>query len=267
MRFSLLCAGLLLAAGTAQAQVYLSAGPTVGYSYTSFDNGADNIYLHGPTFQQHGLWRPQGGLTFNARLGHFALQPSVLFVQKGNESHYTAEGRYQGQVYYRRFEQSTKINYLEIPLNLVASLGREGRGLQVLAGPYLAVTLSGKEHTRDFPDGPAPTSTNPELNPSATHEATWDYTVGKPENNQGYSPALRRTDWGGNAGLGYALGRWQLQATYSRSLRGKPSPTPNPTYAYLPHRTYQLRLSYLLGGQREHKLPGFLSFLNLKPAQ
>jgi Outer membrane protein beta-barrel domain len=271
MRFSLLCAGLLLAAGSVQAQVYLSAGPTLGYSHTSIDNAAGGTYSYGPSFEQNGLWRPQGGLTLNARLGHFALQPSVLLLQKGSESTYTMQSQApNGQRYTRRTEENIKVNYLEIPLNLVASLGRQGNGLQLVAGPYMALTLKGRGLSRSYPVGPTPPPYG-EVDPGATYEHQREYTVGEPKDyNYGYG-VLRRVDWGGNAGLGYARGHWQLQATYSMSLRKEEPLVQTPRfsyiYTYLPHRTWQLRLSYLIGGQRERKLPGFLNFLNLKPAQ
>ena len=48
------------------------------------------------------------------------------------------------------------MNYLEIPLNLVASLGQKGNGLQLVAGPYLAVALKGSGLSRSYPVGPTP---------------------------------------------------------------------------------------------------------------
>jgi len=73
----LLLLGGLLLAGTAQAQATFSYGPRVGLNSSSVrfpttdrDSPASRLGV-------------EAGLTGTVQLGHFALQPSLLFSQKG----------------------------------------------------------------------------------------------------------------------------------------------------------------------------------------
>jgi len=67
----------------------------------------------------------------------FYFQPGVMFAVKGAKNTYTIFGA--------DFTDETKINYIEIPLNLVYK-GALGNGFVMLGfGPYLAYGISGKQ--------------------------------------------------------------------------------------------------------------------------
>jgi hypothetical protein len=128
----LFLAGGLLLAGTAQAQVTYSVGPWVGGNVSS---------VRFPTTDRAAPASRPGlevGLTSTVQLGHFALQPSLLFSQKG----YRHLGYLLNFDLVTPYEEDVRLHYLTLPLNLAFTLGRAGQGLQVFAGPYASLLLS-----------------------------------------------------------------------------------------------------------------------------
>jgi len=73
------------------------------------------------------------------QLGHFALQPSLLFSQKG----YRHLGHLLNFDIVSPYEEDVRLHYLTLPLNLAYTLGRDGQGLQVFAGPYVSLLVGG----------------------------------------------------------------------------------------------------------------------------
>ncbi|MFA5330680.1 MAG: porin family protein [Prolixibacteraceae bacterium] len=77
---------------------------------------------------------------FNVQLpiaAGFYLQPGLMFATKGAKDTYTILGA--------EFTNEIKINYIEMPLNLVYK-GAVGNGFVMLGfGPYLAYGISGKQ--------------------------------------------------------------------------------------------------------------------------
>ncbi|MVN78953.1 outer membrane beta-barrel protein [Hymenobacter sp. HMF4947] len=221
-------AGSLLWAGTAQAQTTFSIGPRVGLNVSS---------ARFPTIDQPATSNRSGveaGLTSTVQFGHFALQPSLLFSQKG----------YRTSSYYLNIdmliptEEDIRLNYLTLPLNLAYTLGRNGQGLQVFGGPYASLLVGGNyaQRLRGF-DG----ETTGKIKPASL--AT--------ETDNRYS---RRFDGGLQAGVGYRLKGFQLQASYSLGLRNLAVPyqvfnggTYTPSSYY--NRAFQVSLSYLVGGK------------------
>jgi hypothetical protein len=222
----LLLAGSLLLAGPAQAQATFSVGPRVGLNVSSarFSTADDPS-----TRSRPGL---EAGLTSTVQFGHFAVQPSLLFSQQG----------YRSSSYLFSFDmlvpydEDIRLNYLTLPLNLAYTLGRDGQGLQVFGGPYASLLLGGNYRQR-----------------VAGFDA--EYT-GKVEaanrTTDAYGRYSRRFDGGLQAGVGYRLKGWQLQASYSLGLRNLAVPYqaydgqvyPSPAYY---NRSFQLALSYLVG--------------------
>jgi hypothetical protein len=128
----LFLAGGLLLAGTAQAQVTYSVGPWVGGNVSS---------VRFPTTDRAAPASRPGlevGLTSTVQLGHFALQPSLLFSQKG----YRHLGYLLNFDLVTPYEEDVRLHYLTLPLNLAFTLGCAGQGLQVFAGPYASLLLS-----------------------------------------------------------------------------------------------------------------------------
>jgi hypothetical protein len=228
----LLTSSFLLVA-TAQAQTTFSVGPRVGLNVTSvhYPEANGSSYTGRAGFE--------AGLTSNVQFGHFALQPSVLFSQKG----YKASGRLVSFDIPVTYEGEVRLNYLTVPLNLVFTLGREGQGLQVFGGPYASLLVGGnytqQTHFGSYlGDPPYDAETSGKLKPA---DVVTD----------GRNRYARRFDTGLQAGIGYRLGGFQLQAGYSLGLRNLASQyrdVAGNTYS-LPsyyNRAWQVSLSYLV---------------------
>jgi hypothetical protein len=229
----LLGGGLLLAA-TAQGQATFSVGPRVGLNVSTAHFPVD----YGPSYTSRAGF--EAGLTSNVQFGHFALQPSILFSQKG----YSNAGALVGLATVVTYSEQVRLNYLTVPLNLAFTLGKAGQGLQVFAGPYVSLLLGGhykrQIHSGGYIGGP-----------------TYDTEVSgkvKPADivSDGYYKYSQRFDTGLQAGVGYRLGGFLLQASYSLGLRNLATQFQgydgrlydNSEYY---NRAWQVSLSYLVG--------------------
>jgi hypothetical protein len=127
-----LLAGSFLLVGTTQAQARFSFGPQVGASLAKARFVADE-YRASTTHR----WGFEAGLMGNLQLGRFALQPSVLFSQKG----YRSTGSiwlFEGG---GNYTETFCLNYLTLPLHVAFTLGQGGQGVQVFAGSYVSMLV------------------------------------------------------------------------------------------------------------------------------
>jgi hypothetical protein len=221
-----------LLAGTAQAQTTFSIGPRVGLNVSTIHLADD----YGVPYTSRASF--EAGLTSNIQRGHFALQPSVLFSQKGYDSSGSLTS-YDSPVSY---EEQVRLNYLTVPLNVAFTLGKNGQGLQVFAGPYVGILLGGNYtrqiHAEGYLGGPAiDTEISGKVKPASI--------VSDSDNK--YS---RRVDTGVQAGIGYRLRGFQLQAGYSLGLRNLATQYRTGSYSYdgtaYRNRAWQVSLSYLV---------------------
>jgi hypothetical protein len=231
----LLCllGGSLLLVGTAHAQTTFSVGPRVGLNGTSvhYPDANGSSYTGRAGFE--------AGLTSNVQFGHFALQPSVLYSQKG----YKASGRLPSYDTPITYKEQVRLNYLTVPLNLVFTLGREGQGLQVFGGAYVSLLVGGNYTQQSYigsylGDPPYDIETSGKMRPA-------DVVT---DSKNRYA---RRFDTGLQAGIGYRLGGFQLQAGYSLGLRDLASryrDVAGNTYKVPSYynRAWQVSLNYLV---------------------
>ena len=228
-------AGSLLLASTAQAQTTFSIGPRLGLNVSTAHLP---VNYAGPYTRRAGF---EAGLTSNVQFGHFAFQPSVLFSQKG----YATSGNQISIDTPVTYDEQVRLNYLTVPLNLAFTLGKDGQGLQVFAGPYVSALLGGNYARQihvagGYLGGPA-------LETELTGKVKPADIVSDSDNE--YS---RRFDMGLQAGIGYRLGGFQLQAGYSLGLRNLATQYRG-IYGYIYNepsyynRAWQVSLSYLVG--------------------
>ncbi|HTN46832.1 MAG TPA: porin family protein [Flavipsychrobacter sp.] len=133
-----------LAISQAKAQ-RVTIGPEAGLSITNQVTRLDGDRLE----SDPKLGLKLGGVV-DIRLNRMvSLQPGMFFVQKGSKQEYI-DYKTIGGVSYREMERfDTRLNYMEIPLNLQLYFGNRRSGYFFMgAGPYVAVALNGREDYR-----------------------------------------------------------------------------------------------------------------------
>jgi hypothetical protein len=228
-----LLAGSLLLTATAHAQATFSIGTRVGL------NVATAHFPYTATSTHAGF---EAGLTSSVQLGHFAVQPSLLFSQKGYQAHGSLPSLDAPVTY----DETVRLNYLTLPLNLAYTLGKAGQGLQVFAGPYVGLLVGGnykqQVHATGYLGGP-PSDT--EYSGKVKAASVFSYTDDRHS---------QRVDVGVQAGVGYRLKGWQVQVGYSLGLRDQSAFMESFGGARYReetryNRAFQLSLSYLIGAE------------------
>ncbi len=242
MKFTLvaLACCVWLAPAVAHAQVHLSYGPKVGYNLatTDFKN-----FPNSTTSYRSGL---EAGIMGSAAIGHFALQPAVLYSQKGyRQSIFIPDDIVTGALYYNG---NTRLDYVSIPVNFVFAQHLSNQGLQLFAGPYLGLLLGGRYEASVVIDNGTTSIPGPPPATTPQRGKVMRSTNYSPSSNQTYSKGL---DAGLQAGIGYQRGGWLLQATYSIGLRNisEHEFAANVGFYNIPYynRAFQTSLVYLFG--------------------
>jgi len=152
----------------------------------------------------------QGGIVAEVGFGKLALQPALLFSQKGEKLHAAASARDSGFPFNAEQTSTNRYNWLELPVNLVYTLHGD-HGLQLFAGPYVALAVGGRQRGTTYPYyGPAVDS----------RPFDFDRQV-----SYGSSTPNRRFDAGVNFGVGYRQGPLQVQLGYGLGLRNLHQPS------------------------------------------
>ena len=206
-RIPVLFLAALLSAAAAQAQPTFRLGLRGGLNRaTSTVGTASSLsgtypFPYSYSATKSALYAWQAGAVLEVVLRHFAVQPALVFSQKGEQFNilYVSGSTGSGQST-RETQQTSRSNWLELPVNVVYTL----RGFQLFAGPYVALAVGGREHGTVLQAAP-----NVRYAPY--------YYDNKLEYGNG--PGNRRLDAGVNAGLGYRRGPLQVQLSYAVGLR------------------------------------------------
>ena len=236
----LLLVGLgLLSTARAHAQTSFSIGPRVGLNVSTYHFPEKPVV--GTIGYRSGV---EAGVAATLGRGHFALQAAALYSQKGFTQQYTVDYRTgnNNSVGTVDGEYNNRLHYLTIPLSLAYTQGSDGQGVQVFAGPYLGVLLSGRYENSENPrGGGAPQTYEGSITPTSSTASD-------------FAAYAQRFDAGLQAGLGYRYRALLLQLTYSVGLRSLTAsysyngvPVTNPS-SY--NRAFQGSLTYLFGKQR-----------------
>lgn len=106
-------------------------GPKVGLSFATATD--TKVEEGGSTQDYKTIVTPQLGVVFNARLGDYvSLRPEILYSQRGfklTDNGYTFKAR---------------MNYLEIPFNVVGTFKAGPGKIEVFAGPSVGYLFGGK---------------------------------------------------------------------------------------------------------------------------
>lgn len=116
--------------------------------YTAFNlqesihDGSSNI--NGSTERSYNI---DAGIFADINYGAFTFQPGIAYVLKGGTEFYDSMPTAQS---YAQIIADTKINYLEIPLNLLYNFQLKPGKIFIGTGPYIGVALSGKDNNTTF---------------------------------------------------------------------------------------------------------------------
>ncbi|MBC8085518.1 MAG: PorT family protein [Hymenobacter sp.] len=233
---TLLAAALLLTAGAAQAQI--SFGPRVGLNLASVRYKTNYSLQADPdTKIKVGA---QVGVTLNARFGNLAVQPSVLFSQKGYTTDESGSQTIGGATSTYERKDDVRLNYLDVPVNLVYTPG--GLGFQVFAGPYLGIGLGGRvEGESELEETALGGSTR---NSSNKYDYQVAFADSRTDDNKAY---YRRVNLGLNGGIGYRAGPVQAQLGYALGLSDMLPNTIVNGGSKMKDGTVQFALTYLFG--------------------
>lgn len=234
-------AGACLLAGTAQAQATFHLGPYLGGNVSTAHFADETVSSTRRGFD--------AGVLGAFQFGHIAVQPAVLFAQRG----FTSKPTFYDSGFGGLTQTSVRLHYLTLPLQVAYTQHPDGQGFQVSAGPYVSFLVGGKS-VADYQYNAVGL-----VQQESTVAAANVHTTNISSSSQApdYTFYSRRLDAGAQAGLGYRFGGALLQVSYSLGLRnvatterytvGNASPTydtDNPAYR---NRAFQVSLSYLLG--------------------
>jgi hypothetical protein len=217
MKKNLLFALLLLAATAVQAQLGIKGG-------ISLASLAEEAFSSSEEYDATSYLGFQGGLFAELPISDgFAIQPEILFIQKG--------GKLEGLL----GETNLRYNYLEVPILAKIKAGStdgSGIGLFFYGGPFVSYALNGSiEREGALIDG----KIDIDFNDSNDDEI-----------NQ------RRIDWGAAFGLGVNLGPLLVDLRYDLGINnlldddlGTQGADNEP---YLRTRSIGLTLGYVFGG-------------------
>ncbi|UOQ54239.1 outer membrane beta-barrel protein [Hymenobacter cellulosivorans] len=215
-----LLVAFLLSTAAASAQTTYRLGVRVGgnLANTTEKGTARTIINASSSSSKSPIVSGQVGVVLAVERGKFAFQPALLFSQKGTKikASNTIADPTTGYEFRRKGHTTVRYSWLEMPLNVVYTLPGE-TGLQVFAGPYVAVGVGGRART---------TINNSTTDPGSYTEPITSYsskiTYGRDETT-GSTASIRnfysrRFDTGFNVGLGYRRGPVQVQAGYGVGL-------------------------------------------------
>ncbi|MDF7813320.1 porin family protein [Hymenobacter sp. YC55] len=231
----LLASTLLFAANAAQAQITIGARVGANLANARITTNSSFV-VDTDTKAKVGA---QAGLTLNAQFGKLAVQPSVLFSQKGFQLTQAGTATLNGVTTTFLNKSDAALNYLEVPVNLVYTFGDE-QGFQIFAGPYVGVGLSGK----DKRDGRSIVTMQSGAVTDYSTSETYDvrFGDGRKENSIYY----RTINVGLNGGIGYRVGALQAQVGYVYGLSNM-LPSYYGDTVTGKDRTVQLSLVYFFG--------------------
>jgi hypothetical protein len=221
-----LAAALLLGTTAASAQTTFRLGLRGGLNRAlttvAASGSASGSYPFSYATDKSALYAWQAGVVLEASQGNFSFQPALLFSQKGEQAStaFYASG-FTGYSA-ARTTTTNRYNWLEVPLNVVYTLHGD-YGLQVFAGPYLALGVGG--HQRGSTT--AVSYYGPVYDPLPGPERPINEIIayGDGTNN-------RRFDVGVNFGVGYRQGPVQVQVGYGLGLRNLHQPADTRTIGF-----------------------------------
>lgn len=198
----LVLTGLLWAASaSAQTTYKLGLRGGVNRAATTLDAASAGSGSFGFSYsaEKSAIYAWQAGAVLEINFGKFALQPALLFSQKGEQFNTDFSTAGVAGFSGTNTRSTNRYNWLELPVNFVYTV----RGFQLFAGPYAALGVGGRRQ-----------GTTLSYSPFARF-APYNF-----EEKIRYRPDSYnlRLDAGLNFGIGYRQGPVQLQLGYGLGL-------------------------------------------------
>jgi hypothetical protein len=138
-------------------------------------------------------------------VGKISIQTGLLYTTKGGVP-YSFSGNYTTNDYYNR-KDVLRLNYLEVPLNILYNIPIGTNKVFIGGGPYIGIGISGKESYTITDNSPGEASAN-QVNKGSKSVAY----------GSGYDD-IKGTDLGLGAKLGFALKKgWLISFNYEYGL-------------------------------------------------
>lgn len=204
---------------------------TAGVNESTASNIPDNflkeIAVPGQTFPNSKLLGFHAGVFAEYSVGKISIQPGLLYTTKGGIP-YSSSGISTASDYYNR-KDVLRLNYLEIPLNVLYNIPVGPGKLFIGGGPYLGIGISDKEsYTVTY-------TSSGETNLNQVNNGSKNITYGS-----GYND-IKSTDFGLGAKLGFALKKgWLISFNYEYGFTDLSN---DPRYSGK-NRTLSLSLGY-----------------------
>jgi len=201
-----LFAALVLSAATATAQTTFKLGVRGGLNRAlttvAPSSSATGLNTYERSADKSAIYAWQGGLVLEAAFGKLAVQPALVFSQKGEKFNTSVFYNGIGGGFAVSSTSTNRYNWLELPVNFVYTLHGD-HGLQLFAGPYVAMGVGGRQTGTSYLAAPNISYVPYEFENKVTY---------------GSDTSNRRFDAGVNFGLGYRQGPVQVQASFGLGL-------------------------------------------------
>jgi Outer membrane protein beta-barrel domain len=225
VQHTLAAALMLTVASAAQAQI--TFGPKVGLNLSNVKVKLSDASKSAGAKEEDTKMKVGAsfGVMMNARFGNLSIQPALTYSMNGykidediNETTtnngvvVTQKGTATG---------SYSWGYVNVPINLIYTTGGD-QGFQVFVGPYVGLNLGGKY---DYESKVTSTTTvngqqlaSVSSNVSGKGDIEGKSKVSESDAQKDDVLYLRTLDYGVNAGIGYLVNNFQIQAGYSLGL-------------------------------------------------
>jgi hypothetical protein len=193
---------MLLSAATASAQTSFSLGPRAGLNraVTTLSDASTSTgsQYFNYSAEKSAVYAWQAGGVLEIAFSKFAIQPALLFSQKGEHLTTTIAVAGTGGFSTSTQYSANRYYWLELPVNFVYSV----HDFQLFAGPYVAIAVGGQYQSTSYYDSPN-TKSIPRTYDGKIHYNSFED---------------RRLDAGLNLGVGYRKGPLQVQLGYAVGL-------------------------------------------------
>lgn len=201
----LILSGCLTTGALAQSIKFtITAGVNSSTASNIPDNFTKQIASAGETFPNSKLIGFNAGVLAAYPVGKIAIQAGLLYTTKGGVPYSFPTNSTANNSFGRK--DVLRLNYLEMPLNVLYNLPVGPGKFFLGGGPYIGIGISGKASYKII-EAPGETSTN------QTTKGSKSVTYGS-----GYDD-LKTTDIGLGAKLGFALNKgWLISFNYEQGL-------------------------------------------------